>query len=383
MKTKIKKLVKRLLAIYNHVIAKVYSCRIQEEPTDSLIQYFEQLGYKEAPFLQPENGLMETDKDVSFILPVYNCGQFIGYCLDTILSQKTDYTFEVICVNDGSKDNSLDILRGYEAKYPNRMVVIDQPNGGASVARNTGIDHARGEYLAFVDSDEFVYEGYIDKLMNKAKAENADIVQAGFRRVRPDRSVIGSNPRKTLTFEMTDLRKAFENVSGFLWSSVIRKSLFNNLRFPIGYWYEDMMTRSLVMRRAKKVCIIEDCVYGYTCNDRSLTHLTWDSHNIKCLDQVFLAKNFQDYGTRVLGLQDNAWNLSMLLENLSQLTRDRMRWQPEDVKVKAFLMIHNIIKDFTPGIKPLTPLLNDLHQAILSNDYHKWKYLSICRRWLS
>ena len=381
MNQKIKKAIKNILAISNYTIAKLHSRKLQEEPTDSLRQYFKQLGYEEAPYLQPENGLKETTKDVSFILPVYNCEQFIGYCLDSILKQKTNYTFEVICVNDGSKDKSLDVLRTYEAQYPNQMIVIDQPNGGASVARNTGIEHAQGEYLAFVDSDDFVYDGYIDKLMNKAKAENADIVQAGYYIVRPDHSVIVSHPRKTLTFEMTDYQKAFDNVVVFLWSGVIRKSLFDNARFPIGYWYEDMMTRSLIMRRARKVCIIEDCIYGYTVNTQSLTHFTWDSHKVKCLDQVFLAKNFWEYGKNVLGLEDNALTLSVLLAELSNLTVLRMKWQPEEVKMKAFLMIHNIIKDFTPGIKPLTPLMNDLHQAILANDYFKWKYLSLYRRW--
>lgn len=377
----LKTIAKYFLANFHFFLAKSFGHKENEVSDESLNHYFESMGYKEIPYLEPKNPLLNSTKDLSFIIPVYNCEQFLGYCLDTILKQKTKYSYEVICVNDGSKDRSWEVLQDYAKNYPDLIVAINQPNGGASVARNTGIDHAKGEYLAFVDSDDFVFDNYIEKLMCAAKSNDADIVQAGYHRVLPDHSIIDSNPRNACIFDIFEQKKAFDNVSGYLWSGVIRKKMFDKVRFPIGYWFEDMMTRSIIMRRAKKFAIIADCLYGYTCNPTSLSSVTWDSHKIKCLDQVFLAKIFQDYGKRVLELEDDSLSLSVLLVELSKMGWTRMKYQPEDIKRKAFLKIHNIVKSFSCGIRPLTTELGDLYQAILANDYFKWKHLCIYLNW--
>lgn len=370
-----------MLSVWHLFLAKSFRHKEVEVSEESLNCYFKDNGYQEAPYLQPKNPLLNNTKDLSFIIPVYNCEQFLGYCLGTILKQKTRYSYEVVCVNDGSKDKSWEVLQKYAEKHPDLIVAINQSNGGASTARNTGIDHAKGEYLAFVDSDDFVFDNYIEILMEAAKANDADMVQAGFHRVLPDHTIIDSNPRNACVFNITDQKKAFDNVSGYLWSGVIRKSLFDRVRFPIGYWFEDMMTRSLIMRRAKKFVIVEDCLYGYTCNPKSLTSVTWDSHKIKCLDQIFLAKKFQDYGKEVLGLQDDALSLSVMLVELTKMGWSRIYYQPEDVKRHAFLMIHNTMKSFSAGVKPLLPVQEELYQAINDNDYSKWKHLCIYLNW--
>jgi glycosyltransferase involved in cell wall biosynthesis len=92
---------------------------------------------------------------LSIIIPVYNLENYIGRCLDSCLAQTVQGGYEIICVNDGSKDNSLSVLREYESKYPN-IRVIDKPNGGVSSARNAGIAAATGEYIWFVDGDDWV-----------------------------------------------------------------------------------------------------------------------------------------------------------------------------------------------------------------------------------
>ena len=96
---------------------------------------------------------MENMPKVSVIIPIYNAAEFLGECLDSVLAQ-TLTDIEVICVNDGSPDNSLEILREYEKK-DSRIKIIDQKNQGAGAARNHGMSVARGEYLSFLDSDDF------------------------------------------------------------------------------------------------------------------------------------------------------------------------------------------------------------------------------------
>lgn len=110
---------------------------------------------------------------ISVIIPVYNTAEYLPRCLDSILNN-TYRELEVICVNDGSRDNSLEVLNSYAAKDP-RVKVIDQENAGVSAARNRGLDKATGEYIAFVDSDDWVHRQYFEALLKTMHDHNADI----------------------------------------------------------------------------------------------------------------------------------------------------------------------------------------------------------------
>lgn len=114
--------------------------------------------------------------DLSIIIPVYNAENFLRKCMDSIVNQKTKYHYEVIAVNDGSVDKSLEILKEYEEKYE-VVKIISQENGGISSARNTGINHARGKYIGLIDNDDFVVDQYVEILLDRAYMSNADIVK--------------------------------------------------------------------------------------------------------------------------------------------------------------------------------------------------------------
>lgn len=117
---------------------------------------------------------------VSIIIPVYNVESYLTRCLDSVFAQ-TFKDFEVITVNDGSIDKSADILNQYALTHSN-MLVINKENGGLSSARNVGIAHCNGEYISFIDSDDFVEDKMIETLYNAAKAENADIALSAYNR---------------------------------------------------------------------------------------------------------------------------------------------------------------------------------------------------------
>ena len=137
-------------------------------------QYTVQPIYTDTAFL--DESVCKEKFNLSIVIPVYNAEKVIKKCLDSLISQKTDYKYQIILVNDGSTDNSLNIIKDYESKYKN-VFVINQSNGGASIARNRGIRSAFGDYIGFVDSDDWVTEDYIEKLLNRAYATNADIVK--------------------------------------------------------------------------------------------------------------------------------------------------------------------------------------------------------------
>ena len=105
---------------------------------------------------------LEIDKniDLSIIVPVYNAEKFLKKCMDSIVEQETKYHFEVIAVNDGSTDKSIEILNDYKEKY-DFIKVINQENGGAAKARNNGINNARGKYISFIDSDDFIDKSFV------------------------------------------------------------------------------------------------------------------------------------------------------------------------------------------------------------------------------
>ena len=120
---------------------------------------------------------MSITPKVSVIIPVYNTAEFLRQCLDSIVNQ-TLQDIEIICVDDGSTDASLDILHEY-ASNDSRITILTQQNKGAGVARNTGMQIAHGEYLAFFDSDDFFDLRLFEKVTRKADATNADIVLFG------------------------------------------------------------------------------------------------------------------------------------------------------------------------------------------------------------
>ena len=111
-------------------------------------------------------------KLVSVIIPVYNTAEYLPRCLESILSN-TYSNLELICINDGSTDNSLNVLN-YYANLDSRIIVINQQNSGVSASRNVGLDHASGEYIAFIDSDDWIHSCYFEQLMQIQAFSNTD-----------------------------------------------------------------------------------------------------------------------------------------------------------------------------------------------------------------
>ena len=113
---------------------------------------------------------------VSVIVPFYNVEGYIEKCLDTLVNQTLE-DIEIIVVNDGSKDNSILIVKRFLEKYPEKIVYLEKENGGLSDSRNYALPHAKGEYVAFLDSDDYVEKDMYEKMYEIAKKENSDMVE--------------------------------------------------------------------------------------------------------------------------------------------------------------------------------------------------------------
>ena len=126
--------------------------------------------------------------EVSVVVPVYNAAKFLETCVQSIVNQKTTWSYEAIFVNDGSTDNSLEVLEHW-AKSHDNIIIVDQENAGVSSARNAGIDAAHGKYIVFVDSDDWVDESYIEDLRNSVKNDKCGIVIQGMFKEVLDKTV--------------------------------------------------------------------------------------------------------------------------------------------------------------------------------------------------
>ena len=170
-------------------------------------------------------------KAMSIIVPCYKVERYLPACLDSLMAQTLD-NIEVICINDGSPDSCLDILRDYESRYPDKIVVIDKQNEGVWRGRFDGIRIARGEYIGFVDSDDTVATDFAETLYRTAKDSDADISVCGFHRV-------DLKTGRILTHEMCSERPDFNvledpgrliELNGAPWNKAFRASLLKNMR---------------------------------------------------------------------------------------------------------------------------------------------------------
>ena len=178
----------------------------------------------------------------SVIIPAYNAENYIENCLNSLISQKTRYNYEIIVVNDGSTDGTLDLLNHIECK---RLRIIDKPNGGISSARNVGIMNALGEYLIFCDADDYMDVKAIQHLIEKAEQTNADIVEGAFRYVS-ETGHMGHAVKHKGTSK-------FVNTFGVPWGKCIKKTLFRDVCFPNGYWFEDSIVHQIILPRANRI----------------------------------------------------------------------------------------------------------------------------------
>lgn len=210
-------------------------------------------------------------KKVSVIVPVYNVEKYLNRCLNSLVKQ-TLKDIEIIVVNDGSPDNSSDIILKYVKKYKN-VVYYNKENGGLSDARNFGIEHANGEYIAFVDSDDYVDKDMLKKLYNKASSSNFDIVCCNFDYVDDNGNFIKYGNSKVINDLNGDsIRRCMLDIYPTAWNKLYKKELFENgIRFKKGVWYEDVEFLYRLFPYVKSIGTINDSLYHYVQREGAIT----------------------------------------------------------------------------------------------------------------
>ena len=208
---------------------------------------------------------MNIRPKVSVIIPVYNTGEYIRRCLDSITNQSLK-DIEIVCVNDGSTDSSLAIINEY-AERDSRIKVLSQSNQGLGGARNTGLNAASGEYISFIDSDDTVDKDFHLSLYQTATGESADIVYAPFAYIRGnDRRMDNIKPGKY--FSVKDKLSVLSN--GAVTNKLFKADLVKDIRFPTGVIYEDNVFLIKAVFRVNCLATINNVCYNYVLKENSL-----------------------------------------------------------------------------------------------------------------
>ncbi len=194
---------------------------------------------------------------VSVIVPVYNVEAYLSKCLDTLVKQ-TLQDMEIIVVNDGTKDNSQAVIDSFVSKYPN-VTGLTKENGGLSDARNYGMQFAKGEYIGFVDSDDYVNYDMYEILYHKAKEKNYDIVECNLHHVYEDGSV-----DTEIADQLTDPKEMLMMGRSVVWNKIYRRKWLEDsgVVFPKGYIYEDVEFFSKLVPHIRSYAYVEEaCIY--------------------------------------------------------------------------------------------------------------------------
>lgn len=218
---------------------------------------------------------------VSIIVPVYNNEKYLKECLESLTNQ-TLTDIEIICINDGSEDKSGNILEEFKNK-DDRFIVINQENQGVSVARNYGLKIAKGEYVGFVDSDDYIDLDYYEKLYNNAKEHNADIAACSIERFSPGRKRIHLKMENVITTD--NINKKLELCQApsksYTVNKIYKKSELdrNNLSFMEGVFYEDVRFTIRALYYLKTLVTVPNILYHYRKNLNSIVKTISDKKN--------------------------------------------------------------------------------------------------------
>ena len=239
---------------------------------------------------------MIDNKRLSIIVPIYNVEKYLAKCIDSLLSQDFPHdSYEVILVNDGSTDKSVEIANKYAAQNFGCVKLINQNNQGLSAARNSGIIAAKGKYLMFVDSDDYVESNIIGKLLKRAETLDLDILRFNYRNVNELYETISpyKDPKRFVDYSenVCDGETFLDERLGlacYACQFLVKRSLLSDESslFRIGIYFEDTEWTPRILVKAKRVSSIDIVAYNYLLRQGSITQATDEKKRLKLYDDT-------------------------------------------------------------------------------------------------
>lgn len=288
----------------------------------------------------------------SIIVPVYNVEKYLEKCLNSIKNQ-TFKDFEVIIVNDGSTDKSQEIIDNYVNNDPKMFKTFFQKNQGLSVARNIGIEKATGDYLFFIDSDDYVDENLFENLNNKIESRtDLDLLRITVKKIKPNGEIVKTEhfEEKEFTGEEAFLYCRINKIEIVLpWAYCVRRKYWkeNNFKFPVGRFHEDFGTVPIILLNAKKILFLNGANYIYLLRENSI--IRTDDYDKKLKKAYDVLYNYDDLKEHLESLE----NISLkskkvflefistaVFQQLNNLNREDRKKYKEEIKKRK--LIRNI-----------------------------------------
>jgi glycosyltransferase involved in cell wall biosynthesis len=307
----------------------------------------------------------EYKYDVSILIPVYNVEKYLEECIASILNQKTEFSYEIVFVNDGSTDASLEILNKY--KDMDNVNIITQKNAGLAYARNVLLKNAKGKYIFFVDSDDLLAENTIQVLMQNAQKYELDIVQSSYFK-------FSDNFRNNISYHdeiLENDKYKILQMPGFAWGKLIKLEMFDNKIFPSGFLYEDTIMPFLILSQAKKVMIIKDCLYGYRVNLNGIVNQSKKSKN--CIDTIWV---FEQVLSQMKNNDiDIDYDMYKFIINcqFSYVTYGRIKNMDKDFKIYVFLEMCRVFEKIQMELDNSECFISkNLEKSLREKNYILW-----------
>ena len=226
------------------------------------------------------------DIELSVIIPVYNTEKYLKRCLDSVIKavKKSDVRCEIIIINDGSKDNSEDIVKEYLKEYTELIKYYKKENAGLADTKNVGIKMANGKYLSFIDSDDYIDEDFYYDSFQIIKAENIDMVICDWETIDIENNNKYIVEAKNNLYE-DDMWGCIDTpIMPSSCNKIVKKGLFNDLEFPKGLRYEDLGTTLILFFRAKSIKYMNKPYYKYCLTPGSIMRTDFDERNLQMIE---------------------------------------------------------------------------------------------------
>lgn len=228
---------------------------------------------------------------LSIIVPGQNVESYIGKCLDSLLNQDISSSdYEIIVVNDGSTDRTKEIAEGYVSSHSN-VILINQQNKGLSGARNSGVNVARGLYVMYIDSDDYIEKNVLGGLLAQAERDNLDVLRYNYRNVDEDYNVIVPKRNNKLYVDYSgDVTDGFSFLTHrlgyacYAWQFLIKAEIAKNVLFKEGIYFEDTEWAPRMLNEAKRVASTDLVVYNYLKRTNSITNAVDEAKKRKVIE---------------------------------------------------------------------------------------------------
>lgn len=348
---------------FYHFVSKNKIENISNEMAENILQQYSSDPQTSALWTRSE---IESDHDLTIIIPVYNVEKYLERCMESVLHQKTEYSYEVIVVNDCSPDNSIRIIDRYK-DHPLVKFINHISNQGLSAARNTGLKEMRGRYVMFVDSDDYLPEHAVQALLETAYRLDADIVQGGYYKIDDvTDKILG-----ICTYQYCESVPSNGVIAGMAWGKVYRSELFDQVCFPKGYWYEDTIITAIVSHLAKSIATIPDLVYYYRQNPKGIVR--YGKGKPKSIDTFWVHRCVLK-ARKELGLETDIKFYEHLLR-MVVLSYQRTVNVPVQIKKSLFALFGEMLRSERKDDFRVSKRYVNLEKAILNKEYGRYCFL--------